>query len=86
LDQYDRGIRVAEQELDGLASRGTYRQIADEVRQLITSGRLRPGALVPSELALAQQRTSKATRAWAMTRRSGMRTGPDGSGRSSFLQ
>lgn len=35
--------------------RGTYRQIADSVRELIVSGRLHAGAMVPSELALAEE-------------------------------
>lgn len=34
---------------------GMYRQVADQLRQLIVSGRLRPGDMVPSELALAEQ-------------------------------
>src|SRR5690349_4391966 len=35
--------------------RGTYRQIAAELRRLVARGELRPGDLVPSELALAQR-------------------------------
>ncbi|MHA6795931.1 GntR family transcriptional regulator [Pseudonocardia bannensis] len=38
-----------------MAPRGTYRQIADELRRLIAAGELAPGAMVPSELALAEQ-------------------------------
>lgn len=38
-----------------MAPRGTYRQIADEIRQLIASGDLQPGAMVPSELALSER-------------------------------
>lgn len=38
-----------------MAPRGTYRQIADQLRQLIARGELRPGDMVPSELALAEQ-------------------------------
>ena len=38
-----------------MAPRGTYRQIADELRQLIARGQLRPGDRMPSELALADQ-------------------------------
>lgn len=38
-----------------MAPRGTYRQIADQLRELITRGELRPGDMVPSELALAEQ-------------------------------
>lgn len=53
--QYAIAIAVAGREMDGVAQRGTYRQIADELRGLIASGRLQPGALVPSELALAEQ-------------------------------
>ena len=36
-----------------MAPRGTYRQIADELRRLIARGGLRPGDMMPSELALA---------------------------------
>ena len=38
-----------------MTPRGTYRQIAAELRRLIAHGELRPGDLVPSELALAQR-------------------------------
>jgi DNA-binding GntR family transcriptional regulator len=38
-----------------VAPRGTYREIADDVRRLIVGGQLPAGTLVPSELALAQQ-------------------------------
>ncbi|GAA4885267.1 GntR family transcriptional regulator [Pseudonocardia benzenivorans] len=38
-----------------MAPRGTFRQIADELRQLIVHGELPPGAMVPSELALAER-------------------------------
>lgn len=38
-----------------MAPRGTYRQIADELRQLIRSGELPPGAPVPSELTLVER-------------------------------
>lgn len=38
-----------------MAPRGTYRQIADDVRRLIVNGQLSAGRMVPSELALAQQ-------------------------------
>ena len=38
-----------------MAPRGTYRQIADELRRSIAHGELRPGDMVPSELALAEQ-------------------------------
>jgi DNA-binding GntR family transcriptional regulator len=34
---------------------GAYRQVADSVRDLIASGRLQPGSMVPSELALAER-------------------------------
>lgn len=54
-DLYARAITVAGRELDGVAPRGTYRQIADEIRQLIASGDLQPGATVPSELTLSEQ-------------------------------
>ena len=37
-----------------MAPRGTYRQIADEIRGHIASGKLRPGDIVPSELSLAE--------------------------------
>ena len=38
-----------------MAPRGTYRQVADQLRRHITDGELRPGDMVPSELALAEQ-------------------------------
>ncbi len=38
-----------------MAPRGTYRQIADELRQRIGSGDLAPGAMIPSELTLVEQ-------------------------------
>lgn len=38
-----------------MAPRGTYRQIADDLRLRLTSGELAPGAMVPSEHALASQ-------------------------------
>lgn len=38
-----------------MAPRGTYRQIADKVRQLIESGELPAGAMVPPELSLSEQ-------------------------------
>ncbi len=38
-----------------MAPRGTYRQIADELRQLIQRDELPPGAMVPSELSLVEQ-------------------------------
>lgn len=45
-----------------LAPRGTYRLIADHLRQVIARGDLRPGDMVPSELALAEQySTSRGT-------------------------
>jgi DNA-binding GntR family transcriptional regulator len=37
-----------------VAPRGTYREIAEELRRLIGRGELRPGDMVPSELALAE--------------------------------
>lgn len=40
---------------DRVAPRGTYRQIADSIREQIGSGELTPGGMVPSELALAEQ-------------------------------
>lgn len=40
-----------------LAPRGTYRAIADDLRQLVVSGDLRPGAMLPSELQLAEERS-----------------------------
>lgn len=39
-----------------MAPRGTFRQIADELRLLIRSGEWPPGAVVPSELTLVEQR------------------------------
>ncbi|MDT0352919.1 GntR family transcriptional regulator [Pseudonocardia charpentierae] len=38
-----------------MAPRGTYRQIAKELRQLIDRGDLRPGDMVSSELALGEE-------------------------------
>lgn len=38
-----------------MAPRGTFRQIADQLRDLIREGVLKPGAMVPSELALVEQ-------------------------------
>jgi DNA-binding GntR family transcriptional regulator len=38
-----------------VATRGTYRQIAHDIRQLIVSGALPPGSMMPSEAALAEQ-------------------------------
>lgn len=38
-----------------MAERGTYRRIADELRQRITSGALSAGSMVPSELALSDE-------------------------------
>lgn len=38
-----------------MTPRGTYRQIADELRRLIAAGELAPGAMVPSELTLAER-------------------------------
>lgn len=38
-----------------VAPRGTYRQIADDLRQRIQTGELAPGAMIPSELALVEQ-------------------------------
>ena len=38
-----------------MALRGTYRQIADELREVIGRGGLRPGDMVPSELVLAER-------------------------------
>ena len=38
-----------------MVPRGTFRQIADELRQLIAGGELQPGDMVPSELALANR-------------------------------
>lgn len=39
-----------------MAPRGTYRQIADDLRARIRSGGLAVGAMVPSELAIAEER------------------------------
>lgn len=39
-----------------MAPRGTYRQIADDLRQMIESGDLPPGAMLPSEVSLARDR------------------------------
>jgi DNA-binding GntR family transcriptional regulator len=50
-----RASAAVEQELDEVTPRGTYRQIADDVRKLIVSGRLLPGAKVPSEMSLVEQ-------------------------------
>lgn len=38
-----------------MAPRGTYRQIAVDLRLRVASGELAPGAMVPSELALVEQ-------------------------------
>lgn len=38
-----------------MAPRGTYRQIADHLRRSIAHGELRPGDMLPSEQALAEQ-------------------------------
>lgn len=38
-----------------MAPRGTYRQIADDLRRLIETGELPSGALLPSELSLAEE-------------------------------
>lgn len=38
-----------------MAPRGTYRQIADDLRRRIGSGELAPGEMIPSELALVEQ-------------------------------
>jgi DNA-binding GntR family transcriptional regulator len=38
-----------------VAPRGTYRQIADDLRRRIAAGDLTPGAMVPSESALVEQ-------------------------------
>jgi len=38
-----------------VAQRGTYRQIADDLRRRVLSGELAPGAMVPSELELVEQ-------------------------------
>lgn len=38
-----------------MAPRGTYRQIADDLRRLVGSRELPPGAMVPSELTLVEQ-------------------------------
>ncbi len=38
-----------------MAPRGTYRQIADDLRRRVLSGELAPGAMVPSELELVEQ-------------------------------
>lgn len=38
-----------------MAPRGTFRQIADQLRDLIRDGSLKPGAMVPSELTLVEQ-------------------------------
>ncbi len=43
-----------EEERIEVAPRGTYRLVAEHVRQQIVGGSLRPGALVPSEIALAE--------------------------------
>lgn len=40
-----------------MAPRGTYRQIADDLRARIRSGGLKAGAMVPSELAIAEERS-----------------------------
>lgn len=38
-----------------MAPRGTYRQIADDLRRLIESGELPSGAMLPSEMSLAEE-------------------------------
>ena len=38
-----------------MAPRGTFRQIADQLRELISDGLLQPGAMMPSEAALAEE-------------------------------
>lgn len=38
-----------------MAPRGTFRQIADQLRELIRGGVLKPGVMVPSELTLVEQ-------------------------------
>lgn len=38
-----------------MAPRGTYRQIADDLRRRVGSGELAPGTMVPSELMLVEQ-------------------------------
>ncbi|MFC4945653.1 GntR family transcriptional regulator [Pseudonocardia sp. GCM10023141] len=38
-----------------MAPRGTYRQIADEIRLQVQGGELPPGILLPSELALVER-------------------------------
>jgi len=40
-----------------VAPRGTYRQIADDLRVRISSGSLAAGAMVPSELTIAEERS-----------------------------
>ena len=40
-----------------MAPRGTYRQIADDLRARIHRGDLTTGAMVPSEMALAEERS-----------------------------
>jgi DNA-binding GntR family transcriptional regulator len=51
-----------------LAPRGTYRRIADELRRLIAGGKLPAGAMLPSELSLAQQHSvSRGTARSALT-------------------
>lgn len=47
--------RSAPEEAALLAPRGAFRQIADELRRLIESGELAPGAMVPSENVLAER-------------------------------
>ena len=39
-----------------MAPRGTYRTIAEDIRQSIQRGEIAPGAMVPSELAIAEER------------------------------
>ena len=40
-----------------MAPRGTYRHIAEDLRRLIQRGELPPGAMLPSEAAIAQERS-----------------------------
>ena len=49
-----RGLKYAREGAHHVAPRGTYREIADQLREIIVRGELRPGDMVPSELALAQ--------------------------------
>ena len=40
-----------------MAPRGTYRRIAEDLRRLIETGELPSGAMLPSELSLAEERS-----------------------------